>query len=162
MHQDNLKHMTQDQITIQSILKPELTCCKLPGSSKKKVLETIAHFVAERTSHLDEELIYDSLISREKLGSTGIGQGIAIPHSRLENCHRVIGCLFTLEQFVDFESIDNEPVDLLFVLFVPLDATSEHLQLLSQIAEKFNNQTLCKKLRDAKDSESLFQTMITS
>lgn len=153
--------MSETSISIQSILTPELTQSGLPGSSKKKTLQEVARIVSLHHPELEEDLIFDNLIAREKLGSTGIGQGIAIPHSRLENCDQVIGCLFTLEQPIGFDAIDNEPVDLLFVLIVPQEATSEHLELLSQIAEKFNDGALCGRLRAATSNEELFE-IITS
>ncbi|MFD2229667.1 PTS IIA-like nitrogen regulatory protein PtsN [Alkalimarinus sediminis] len=154
--------MTDTSVSIQSILSPELAICGLPGSSKKKVLEEIAQRIAQQYPDINENTIFNSLIGRERLGSTGIGQGIAIPHCRLENCQKVIGALLTLDQKVPFDAIDNEPVDLLFVLLVPQEATSEHLELLSQLAEKFNNTELCQKLRGCKDNESLYQTIIRS
>lgn len=149
--------MSDTTITLQSILTPELTQCGLPGSSKKKVLQEIARLVSLHVPSLKEDLIFDNLIAREKLGSTGIGQGIAIPHSRLEHCQQVIGGLFTLKDAIGFDAIDNEPVDLLFVLIVPQEATSEHLELLSQIAEKFNDTELCARLREAQSDSELFE-----
>jgi len=148
--------MSETNITIQSILTPELTQCSLPGSSKKKVLQEIARIVALHNPELEENAIFDNLVAREKLGSTGVGQGIAIPHSRLSNCKKVIGCLFKLKEAIGFDAIDNEPVDLLFVLIVPQEATSEHLELLSQIAEKFNDGALCAELRNAQSDEELY------
>lgn len=152
--------MTDTPVSIQSILSPELAICGLPGSSKKKVLEEIAQRIAQQHPDINENTIFNSLIGRERLGSTGIGQGIAIPHCRLENCQEVIGALLTLDQKVPFDSIDNEPVDLLFVLIVPQEATSEHLELLSQLAEMFNNAELCRKLRECKNNESLYNAII--
>lgn len=149
--------MTDTNITIQSILTPELTQCSLPGSSKKKVLQEVARIVALHNPDLEENAIFDNLIAREKLGSTGVGQGIAIPHSRLKDCKKVIGCLFKLKEPIGFDAIDNEPVDILFVLIVPQEATSEHLELLSQIAEKFNDGALCAKLREATSDAELFE-----
>jgi PTS system nitrogen regulatory IIA component len=152
--------MTNTSISIQSILSPELVLCGLPGSSKKKVLEEVAQYIAQQYPDINENVIFNSLIGRERLGSTGIGQGIAIPHCRLENCQKVIGALLTLEQKVPFDAIDNEPVDLLFVLIVPQEATSEHLELLSQLAEKFNNTELCQRLRSCTNSEALYNTIL--
>ncbi len=154
--------MTDTSISIQSILSPELTLCGLPGSSKKKVLEEIAQRIAQQYPDLNENNIFNSLIGRERLGSTGIGQGIAIPHCRLESCQQVIGALLTLDHKVQFDAIDNEPVDLLFVLIVPQEATSEHLELLSQLAEKFNNASLCQKLRNCKENEVLYKSILES
>jgi PTS system nitrogen regulatory IIA component len=152
--------MSKNTITIEAILSPELTQCGLPGSSKKKVLQQIAQLVSKQYPQLEETTIFDNLIARERLGSTGVGQGIAIPHSRLENCHQVIGCLFTLEKKIPFDAIDNEDVDILFVLLVPLEATSEHLELLSQIAEKFNNPNFCEQLRLATTGQELYNQII--
>ena len=146
-----------NNITIESILSPELTQCGLPGTSKKKVLQQVSSLISEQFPELDETIIFDNLIAREKLGSTGVGKGIAIPHSRLESCNQVIGCLFTLEHKIPFDAIDNEDVDLLFVLLVPQEATSEHLELLSLIAEKFNNSSFCQELRDSKTGKELYR-----
>ncbi len=153
--------MTEANITIESILSPELTQCGLPGSSKKKVLEEVARMISTHYQELDENDIFENLVARERLGSTGVGQGIAIPHSRLENCTKVIGCLFTLAEKVAFDAIDNEPVDILFVLLVPQEATSEHLELLSQIAEKFNDADFCLRLRNAQSGAELYK-IVTS
>lgn len=153
--------MAQHKITIESILSPDLTLTSLSGGSKKKVLQQLAHLVSKHFPQLEENVIFDNLIARERLGSTGVGQGIAIPHSRLENCHQVIGGLFTLEKKIPFDSIDNEDVDVLFLLLVPQEATSEHLDLLSQIAEKFNNISFCDKLRACTTNEELYQTIVS-
>jgi len=153
--------MSQNPITIEAILSPELTQCGLPGNSKKKVLQHVSELISEQFTQLDEPTVFDNLIARERLGSTGIGQGIAIPHSRLESCEQVIGCLFTLENKIPFDSIDNEGVDVLFVLLVPQEATSEHLELLSQIAEKFNNPQFCARLRECETGTDLYRLIVS-
>ncbi|MEX2474945.1 PTS IIA-like nitrogen regulatory protein PtsN [Marinobacter sp.] len=151
--------MSDTPLTIENILSPELTLCRIPASSKKRVLE----FIAERVNHQDAILsdtqIFNNLISRERLGSTGIGQGIAIPHCRLEGLDHVVGVLMTLEEGVGFDAIDNQPVDLVFALIVPKEATSEHLELLSQLAEKFNDRGFCDQLRQCTDAQALFSRM---
>ncbi|PIE43208.1 MAG: PTS IIA-like nitrogen-regulatory protein PtsN [Gammaproteobacteria bacterium] len=154
--------MTDTQITIQSILCPELTRVGVPGSSKKRILETISSYIAQQYPELDESMIFNNLLSRERLGSTGIGQGIAIPHCRLEDSDKVIGALLILDEKVPFDAIDDEPVDILFVLVVPKEATSQHLELLSQVAEKFNQTDFCKKLRACKNNGELFNTVMAS
>jgi PTS system nitrogen regulatory IIA component len=142
---------------LQTILTPERTLCSAPGESKKSVLENIAEFIAPTISDLDAHTIFACLVTREKLGSTGIGKGIAIPHCRLRNCPKVIGALITLQNKVDFEAIDDEPVDLLFVLLVPEQATDEHLQILAGLARMFNEDSFCSRLREASDNNSLYQ-----
>lgn len=154
--------MTDSHITIQSILTPELTLTGVSGSSKKKILEKISQLIAQQHPELDEDTIFNNLLNRERLGSTGIGQGIAIPHCRLDESEKVIGALLVLEEKVAFDAIDDAPVDLLFVLVVPKEATSQHLELLSQVAEKFNQPDFCAQLRSCKTKEELYHTVINS
>ena len=151
--------MTDSTLTINNILAPELTLCRVSGTSKKRILEFISEKVAAQYPELDETQIFNNLIARERLGSTGIGQGIAIPHCRLDGCTRVVGALVTLEEGVAFDAIDNQPVDLLFTLIVPREATSEHLELLSQLAEQFNDRSFCDALRACSSSDGLYQKM---
>lgn len=151
--------MSDTSLTIDNILAPELTLCKVPASSKKRVLEFIAEQIHQHNSALSEGQIFNNLIARERLGSTGIGQGIAIPHCRLEGLEQVIGVLMTLEETVEFDAIDNQPVDLVFALVVPKEATSEHLELLSQLAEKFNERAFCDRLRQCEEAPALYQSM---
>ena len=151
--------MTDTLLTIDNILSQELTQCRVPATSKKRILEFIAEQVARQYPELSEAQTFNNLVARERLGSTGIGQGIAIPHCRLENCNRVVGTLVTLAEGVSFDAIDNQPVDILFALIVPKEATSEHLELLSQLAEKFNDRGFCDQLRQCTDSDSLFRRM---
>ncbi|EMP56003.1 PTS transporter subunit IIA-like nitrogen-regulatory protein PtsN [Marinobacter santoriniensis NKSG1] len=151
--------MSDTSLTIDTILAPELTLCRVPASSKKRVLEFIAEQIHEQDESLNDVQIFNNLIARERLGSTGIGQGIAIPHCRLEGLDRVIGVLLTLEESVEFDAIDNQPVDLVFALIVPKEATSEHLELLSQLAEKFNERSFCNALRECEDARTLYERM---
>ncbi|MGC8121148.1 PTS IIA-like nitrogen regulatory protein PtsN [Marinobacter sp. VGCF2001] len=151
--------MSDPSLTIDNILAPELTLCRASASSKKRVLEFIAERIHFQDEILSDTQIFNNLVSRERLGSTGIGEGIAIPHCRLEGLDRVIGVLMTLEEPVDFDAIDNQPVDLVFALIVPKEATSEHLELLSQLAERFNDNEFCTQLRQCTDAASLYQRM---
>ncbi len=114
--------------------------------------------IKSNDSQADE--IYARLIAREKLGSTGIGEGIAIPHSRLQECEGTLGALFVLDEAVDFDSIDRKPVDIVFVLLVPEEATEQHLQTLSMLAQKFNDEGFRDQLREATSNEDLYQRMI--
>lgn len=154
--------MSDTSLTIDNILSPELTLCRVPASSKKRALEFIAEQINHQDNTLSETEIFNNLISRERLGSTGIGQGIAIPHCRLEGLDHVVGVLMTLEESVEFDSIDNQPVDLIFALVVPKEATSEHLELLSQLAEKFNERSFCDRLRQCEDARTLYERMTAS
>lgn len=151
--------MTDTPLTIDNILAPDLTLCRVPASSKKRVMETIAEQIKQHDQTLGDTEIFNNLVGRERLGSTGIGQGIAIPHCRLEGLDHVVGVLLTLEEGVAFDAIDNQPVDLVFALVVPKEATSEHLELLSQLAEKFNDRAFCDQLRQCTDADSLYGRM---
>ncbi|NWN91322.1 PTS IIA-like nitrogen regulatory protein PtsN [Marinobacter adhaerens] len=154
--------MSDTYLTIDNILVPELTLCNVQAASKKRVLEFIAEQIGEHYDGVREGQIFTNLIARERLGSTGIGQGIAIPHCRLEGLDRVLGLLMTLQEPVEFDAIDNQPVDLVFALVVPKDATSVHLELLSQLAEKFNERSFCDSLRHSEDAATLYERMTAS
>lgn len=147
-------------IRLETILTPGRSLVNVPGGSKKRVLEQIASVIARDLPDLDDQIIYESLIAREKLGSTGFGNGIAIPHCRLPGCSSPISALLKLSTPVDFDAIDGAPVDLLFVLLVPEAATDEHLELLRQIASMFDREEVRDLLRQARDSESLYQTVV--
>lgn len=142
---------------IDLILTPDLTFCDLEGVSKKRILETTAELIAARTDNIRADQIYDALLAREQLGSTGLGNGIAIPHCRVQKCTRTIGCLVKLQQPVDFDAIDNKPVDLLFFLLVPEKAVEGHLEVLRTLAENFNRPEYCQRLRDADSDEALYR-----
>lgn len=143
-------------IQINSILTPGRTLCDAPGNSKKRVIENVAAFICKDIPFLNTNELFDKLITREKLGSTGLGHGIAIPHCRVQNCTSIIGTLVKLENAIDFEAIDDESVDLLFILLVPEQAHEEHLQVLATLAEKFSDKDFCDRLRSTTNSESLY------
>lgn len=147
---------------LSSILTPERTLFGAPGSSKKRVLENVASFICEDIPTLDPLKLFEKLIEREKLGSTGLGKGIAIPHCRINNCTSVIGTLITLDNPVDFYAIDGQKVDLLFVLLVPEEAHEEHLKALAKLAELFSQQQFCDQLRSSKNSEALYNNIINA
>ena len=147
-------------ISIEQILTPGRSLVNVPGGSKKRVLEQIASLVARDLTGVDEQDIFESLIAREKLGSTGFGNGIAIPHCRLPGCTSPICAVLRLDTPVDFDAIDGVPVDLLFVLLVPEEATDAHLELLRQIASMLNRSEVRERLRQAQSSEQLYQMVV--
>jgi PTS system nitrogen regulatory IIA component len=146
---------------LTSILTPERTLCGAPGRSKKRALENAATFICEDAAILDANELFSNLMERERLGSTGLGKGIAIPHCRIKNCSAVIGSLIKLDEPVDFDAIDGAPVDLLFVLLVPEDAHQQHLDALAKIAELFSQEDYCQQLRNCTDSQSLFNAAVS-
>jgi len=142
--------------TINEILSPSRTVCRIEGGSKKRLLETIAKTITDDQGHLDYAAVLDQLNAREKLGSTGLGGGIAIPHCRVGDCSAVLGSIVTLESPIDFDALDEAPVDLLFVLIVPAQEHQEHLDILATIARLFSNPGYCASLRAARDAQGLF------
>jgi PTS system nitrogen regulatory IIA component len=141
---------------LTEILSPGRTVCHAPGPSKKRLFETIAHVIsADQPSLVYEEVLYQ-LNAREKLGSTGLGQGIAIPHCRVDACPQPLGTLITLEQAIDFDAPDEQPVDLLFALLVPGEAHQQHLDILANVARLFSQPDFCQRLRAANSSRELF------
>ena len=150
--------MTTTQL--EDILTPERIVLAVQAGSKKRVLEHVAKLVAANLPHLEAKEIFESLVAREKLGSTGFGNGIAIPHCRLEGCSTPFSAVLRLEQPVDFDAIDGIPVDLLFVLLVPQQATDQHLELLRQIASLLDQDSVRQSLRHADTAEALYHRVI--
>ena len=144
---------------IRHVLSPQLTFAGVEGGSKKRVLELIGNLIAQHTQ-LNADAIYESLIAREKLGSTGFGNGIAIPHCRLEQCTEVVGALLQLDSRIEFDSLDGEPIDLIFVLLVPQEANEQHLDILKALAEKLDREELRDALRQAPDAQTLYRVMV--
>jgi PTS system nitrogen regulatory IIA component len=143
-------------MTISALLSPQSIFLDTEISSKKKLLEMIANIVADR-AQLSESNIYNSLLNRERLGSTGLGQGFAVPHARLENLGHTMGCFFRLKDPVNFESPDNQPVDLVFTIIIPEQATEEHLIILSSLAGIFSRPEVCEAIRSAASKEEIAQ-----
>ena len=141
-------------MTISALLSPQNTFVDTEVTSKKKLLELIANIVADR-SKLAESTIYSNLLGRERLGSTGLGQGFAVPHARVPELDRTIGCFFRLKDAVNFESPDNRPVDLVFAIIIPEEATEEHLLILSSLARIFSRTEICEAIRAAANKEEI-------
>jgi len=142
---------------MKDILTPARTLCRAPGLSKKRLFETIANIISEDQPALVYDEVFSQLIAREKLGSTGLGQGIAIPHCRVDACPEPLGTLVTLEQAIDFDAPDDQPVDLLFALLVPGEAHQQHLDILANVARLFSQPDFCRQLRAAPNSQALFE-----
>ncbi|WP_462381502.1 PTS IIA-like nitrogen regulatory protein PtsN [Pseudomonas sp. Marseille-QA0892] len=147
-------------IRLENILTPGRSVVNAPGGSKKRVLEQIGAVIARDVPEMDAQQIFESLVAREKLGSTGFGNGIAIPHCRFSGCRSPMAAVLRLETAVDFDALDGAPVDLLLVLLVPESATEEHLQLLRQIAGLLDRAEVRDRLRKAPDSNALYNTVV--
>ena len=149
-------------MNITDVLTPAMTECNLPGGSKKRVLENLSIFITEQLGGDAEQTdtLFHSLVARERLGSTGIGDGIAIPHCRAPGFKRIHGCLIRLSKPVDFDAIDDEPVDLIFALVVPEEKNDEHLATLARVAALLQNESSRQSLRQCSSNEELFNTAI--
>jgi PTS system nitrogen regulatory IIA component len=128
----------------------------LQVSSKKRLFEQVG-LLFENNHGIGRSLVFDSLFARERLGSTGLGQGVAIPHGRIKGLKDALGAFVRLEQPVPFDAPDGKPVQLLFVLLVPEQATEKHLQILSELAQMFSDRALREAMAAAADAAALHQ-----
>jgi PTS system nitrogen regulatory IIA component len=140
---------------IADLLTPRSVIPQLRASSKKQALQEIARRAATITGS-SERQIYDVLAERERLGSTGIGRGVAVPHGKLAELIRLCGIFARLDRPIPFEAIDDQPVDLIFVLLAPLDVRSEHLTALALVSRLLRDRTICEKLRGTDNADALY------
>ena len=139
----------------------ERILCQVPAGSKKRALETVGELLAGTTRTLTETKVFQSLLERERLGSTGLGRGVALPHARVKGAVDACGAFIQLKQGIDFDAVDGEPVDLVFGLLVPEDARQEHLQLLATLATLFSDNGFCSNLRDVRSPEKAYQLLLS-
>jgi PTS system nitrogen regulatory IIA component len=143
------------------ILTRERVVCGIKVRSKKAILEALANLIASPASKLASAEVFNSLLSRERLGSTGLGHGVAIPHGRINHGSRTYGAFARTEEGIDFDALDNQPVDLFFSLLVPDRATDQHLQILAQLAEMFSDDEFLARLRASRSHDELFELLTT-
>ena len=144
-------------MNIADLITAKRVLCDTEVTSKKRTLELLGELIATIQTGLESRDIFDSLIGRERLGSTGLGHGVALPHGRLDQTQSAIGAFVKLKQGIDFDAIDQQPVDLVFALLVPEHFTDEHLKILSYLAEMFSDRQFCEKLRLARSNHALFE-----
>lgn len=143
------------------IITPERIATQVAATSKKRALETVSELFAEHSANTqDAHEIFSSLITRERLGTTAIDHGVALPHGRVKNGSETIGAFVQLADGVDCDAFDGQLVNLMFALLVPEDSTEEHLQLLARLAQMFSDEELREKLRTAADNQSLYDLLI--
>jgi len=140
---------------ITDLLAPEAVLPNVKAQSKKQLLQELAKASAHLTG-LPERRIFETLFERERLGSTGMGQGIAIPHGRLPGLPRILGLFARLETPIPYDAVDDQPVDLVFVLLVPEEAGADHLKALARVSRLLRNQSTCEKLRATAKPEVLY------
>jgi len=143
---------------LSDLLAPNAIFPLLKVSNKKQMLQELSAEAAKSTG-LDERKIFEILLQRERLGSTGIGHGVAIPHGKLPKIERIYGLFARLEKPIDFEALDGEPVDLVFLLLAQETAGADHLKALALIAGLLRDPNIAKKLRNSRDANSLYAVL---
>jgi PTS system nitrogen regulatory IIA component len=143
---------------ITDLLTPDAVVPVLRATSKKQALQELAHLAAQSTG-LAERTIFDVLLERERLGTTGVGRGIAIPHGKIKGLDRIQGMFARLETQIDYDAIDGEKVDLVFLLLAPEGAGADHLKALARVSRLLRDPAVCAKLRAAKDARALYAVL---
>lgn len=146
---------------INDLISSEEVVANLRVTSKKQAIQELARRAAEMTGE-HERVIFDVLMERERLGTTGVGNGIAIPHGKLANLDRLYGIFARLEQPVDFQAIDDHPVDLIFLLLAPESAGADHLKALARVSRLLRDKSICTKLRGTDTVDGLFAILTES
>jgi PTS system nitrogen regulatory IIA component len=140
---------------LDSLLTASAVVPALKVKNKKQALQELAARAAELSGRSDRE-IFDTLLQRERLGSTGVGRGVAIPHGKLAKLEELVGLFARLEKPIDFDALDGEPVDLLFLLLAPEGAGADHLKALARIARLLRDEKVAEKLRNAPDRDAIY------
>lgn len=143
---------------ISDLLNEQGVVPMLKVGSKKQALQELAHRAAAITG-LEERRIFDVLLERERLGTTGVGRGIAIPHGKLGELEKLHGLFARLAGAIDFDAIDDEPVDLIFMLLAPESAGADHLKALARISRLLRDQAVCAKLRSLDQAETIYAVL---
>ena len=145
-------------LTMRDLVSPQAVAASLEAPAKKDVLQNIATSAAALLGK-DSLAVFDVLWERERLGTTGVGHGIAIPHGRVPGLDKVSGFFARLARPVNFESIDDKPVDLVFLLLAPESAGADHLHALASVSRLWRDPALCEQLRKAKDANALYRIL---
>ena len=148
----------QKLMDLGDLISPDAIIPALKAKSKKQALQELAEYAAE-ILEIDQRGIFDTLLQRERLGSTGIGHGIAIPHGKLNTINGVFSLFARLEKPIDFDSVDDEPVDLIFLLLAPESAGADHLKALARISRLLRDPSAVEKLRASHDQDALYSVL---
>lgn len=144
---------------LSDLLGKDAVIAGLKAKSKKQAIQELSSRAAELTG-LSEREIFDTLLQRERLGSTGVGHGIAIPHGKLTRLDRLVGLFAKLEKPVDFDSLDDEPVDLVFLLLAPESAGADHLKALARIARQLRDGSVTQGVRASSDAAEIYEFLV--
>jgi nitrogen PTS system EIIA component len=146
---------------LSDLVAPNAIIPALRVQAKKQMLQEIAAKAADLSGQ-NERGIFEILLQREKLGSTAVGNGIAIPHGKLPKLDRLFGLFARLERPIDFEALDGQPVDLVFLLLAPEGAGADHLRALARVARLLRDHDVARKLRESRDAEALYAVLAMS
>lgn len=146
---------------IFQLLSPDGVVANLKANSKKQALQELSARAAKITGQ-HERAIFDTLLERERLGTTGVGNGIAIPHGRLPGLDKLYGLFARVERPIDFDSIDEMPVDLVFLLLAPESAGADHLKALARVSRLLRDKAVCEKLRGAESADAIYALLTDS
>jgi len=146
---------------IADLISPASVVANLRVGSKKQALQDLAKRAAETTG-LSERAIFEVLLERERLGTTGVGNGIAIPHGKLPGLRQLYGLFARLETPIDFDAVDEQPVDLIFLLLAPEAAGADHLKALARVSRLLRDRTVCEKLRGANQADAMYALLTES
>lgn len=147
-------------MNLSQLITPNRIACDVNAQSKKRALEQLSELISKEQDKISPNDVFDSLLARERLGGTGVGYGVAIPHGRLKNANLSLGAFIKLKSGIDFDSADNQPVDLLFALLVPQESTEEHLQVLARLAAMFSDDTFREKLRQTDNADLIHNLLL--
>jgi PTS system nitrogen regulatory IIA component len=142
-------------MNIADLLAPDAVLPALKAQSKKQLLQELASR-SHALTHISERRIFETLVERERLGTTGVGAGIAIPHGRMAEVKSIIGIFARLESGIDYEAVDSQPVDLVFMLLAPENAGADHLKALARVSRLLRDKGTCEKLRSASSAEAMY------
>ena len=146
------------KMDLSDLITQDAVVVGLKANSKKQAIQELAAKAAELTG-LTEREIFDTLLQRERLGSTGVGHGVAIPHGKLIKLTRLVGVFARMDKPIDFDSLDDQPVDLIFLLLAPEGAGADHLKALARIARQLRDPKVAAGLRSADDTEAAFSLL---
>lgn len=149
------------RMTLTDLLSPAAVISPLRANGKKQALQELAQHAAALTGLPDREL-FEALLQRERLGSTGIGEGIAIPHGRMPGIDRLVGLFARTEKPIDFDALDGQPVDIIFVLIAPEGAGADHLKALARVARVLRNQSVLEQVRKVRDPATIYAILAES
>jgi len=147
-------------LTLTKLITSSHIVCRSDIASKKRVLEQFSTMLENAEHKPDSDLIFNGLLQREKIGSTAIGQGVAIPHARIESLQKPTVGVITLAKPIEYDAPDHKPVDIFFALLVPSDAPEKHLELLRQIAKFLSEPDTITKIRHSKTKKALYNTLL--